>query len=441
MKQKIIQIIAALILLLVQANAQSIQINSVDIAIEYALKHNPDLAIYELNRQKAKYEYNTVKFHWLPKASANFTGQVNEELAKTPLPGELFGHPGQTIEAQFGQKYNYNAGITVSKTVLDVQARFSSKIAQINVDMAEANEKVYKQKLSEQVAFYYYSYIVSKSALKVQQDDLQAADQTLELARQKFEQGIIDQYALNIARINKNNIQQTINSYKNIIDQCLLNLKILFGLSPENEIVFTETIDANKDYVYPVQEIGEDLSLNIYRLQTKQTAYKVKQQRAQLYPKLSLFGYWGAQQYRDDPGMSLDKNDRSNVTYWGINVSLPLFTGFATHYKIKSAQVEHELAMTTMKQEEEKSRLKDELLMKQYQNSAKTVLCAKDNFEIAKENADLSFQKYEQGLIGLDLYLDSFENYLKTEAAYLNALSDLYSYYATIISRNNNSKI
>lgn len=420
--------------------AQTVVLNSVDEAITYAYTNNIDLKTYKLNQEKALYEYKTVKYHWLPKASAGLTGQVNEKLAVTPLPGDLFGQPGQTLEAQFGQKYNYNAGISVSKTLFDVQARFTAKTAKVNQEMTQANQEIYKQKLTEQVALYYYTYIIAQKALEIQKENFQTSDSVLQLVNQKYEQGIIDQYSVNLAKMNKNNVQLTMNTYNNIINQCLSNLKILFGITSDTEIMFNENIEINKDYVYTVQEIGRDLSLKLFELQSHQANYKIKQQKAQLYPKLSFFGYYGAQQYRDDFGLSLKNEDRSDVMYWGINVSVPLFTGFSTKNKIQAAKIEYKTALETLIQEEEKSKIKDALMIKEYQNSSIIVLVAKDNYKLAKLNSDLSFLNYKQGLISLDKYFDSFNDYLKAEAAYLNALSESYNYYAVIFSRNANIK-
>lgn len=54
------------------------------------------------------------------------------------------------------------------------------------------------------------------------------------------------------------------------------------------------------------------------------------------------------------------------------------------------------------------------------------------------DTKEAQIEIFEQGLISWDDYLKSFEDYLKAEVLYLNALSDLYNYYAAIISRTNN---
>ena len=416
--------------------SQHVKLNSVKDAIEYALRNNPDLEIYKQNKIKAEYDYKSLKFYWLPSINANFSGVDNTDLPVTKVPGEIFGRPGTTVEAQFGQQYNYNAGINLSKSILDFHSRFTAKILEMNVEIANANSSVYKQKLAEQAALYYYTSIISSKALNVYEEDLKAAEDILALVEQKYEEGIADKHTVNLAKINKNSIEQNIKSFKIVLDQCNSNLRILFGLDYETEIIFVEKIDAYNTEIPAIEFLGADKSLEIYKLQMQQADYKVSQQRASWYPKLSFNAYIGTQQYRDNFGMSFGGNDWSKVSYMSLNISIPIFNRLTTINKVNSAKIERDIAQNTLTNAMLKSKIVDELTLKEFQHSKEAVASAKDSYNISKENADLQYQKYEQGLVGLDKYLDSFDDYLKAEVAYLNLLLDSYNYYSKILSRN-----
>lgn len=416
--------------------SQQVKLNSLNDAIEYALKNNPDLEIYKQNQSKAEYDYKSLKHFWLPSINANFSGVDNTDLPVTKVPGEIFGRPGTTVEAQFGQQYNYNAGINLNKSILDFQSRFTAKISEMNVEIAKTNSAVYKQKLAEQVAFYYYTSIISSKALNVNEENLKATENTLAIVKQKFEEGIADKHTVNLAKINKNSIEQNIKSFKIVLDQCNSNLRILFGLDLETEIIFNEKIDAYNTEIPTIEFLGPDKSLEIYKLQMLQADYKVSQQRANWYPKLSFNAYIGAQQYRDNFGMTFGSNDWSKVSYVSLNISIPIFNKLITINRVNSAQIEHDIAQNTLTNAMLKSKIGDELTLKEFNHSKEVVTSAKDSYHISKENADLQYQKYEQGLVGLDKYLDSFDDYLKAEVAYLNLLLDSYNYYSKILSRN-----
>jgi outer membrane protein len=418
------------------ALAQPVKLNSVNDAIEYAFENNPDLEVYNKNQTKARYDYNSVKNYRWPVISGSFSGVDNIKQPVTLIPGEIFGQPGSTIEAQFGEKYNYNAGINISKNILDFQSKFTASVAEVNVEIAKTNKNAYKQKLAEQVSLYYYTALITTKALETQKADYETANDVLKIVEQKFDQGIVDQITVNLAEMNTNSIYQNIGSYKTILEQCRANLKILFGLDLETEIIFQEKFKTNNITIPSYDFISPDKSLEVLRLQLKQADYKISQQRASWLPKISISRYIGAQHYRDNFGISFEKNDWSKIQTLTLNISVPIFNGFSTKNKVDAAKIEYEIQRNTFESELMSSKIEDDLILKEFNNSKETVKSANDNYQIAKENTELQYQKFEQGVVGLDKYLDSFDDYLKAEATYLNLLSDSYNYYSKILSRN-----
>ena len=428
-------IIILLLLASAKSFSQPINLNSVNDAIKYAFTNNPDLKIYELNQNKAKKDYNSVKNYWMPNLSASFSGVDNIYLPVTKIPGEIFGQPGKTIEAEFGQKYNYNAGLNISKNILDFQSKFAAKVAKVNVEIASANQDVYQQKLAEQVALYYYMALVTTRALKVHEKDYETARNVQTIVEQKFEHGIVDQYAVNLVKMNRNTIFQNISSYKTMLDQCFSQLRILFGVSAHTEIKVSDQLEAADERI-TAPNIGSDKNLDIYSLQMEQSKYLVKQQKAMWMPKLSVNYYLGAQQYRDNNGLSFENKDWSEVKYISLNISVPLFNGFNTKNKVNSAKIAYEISVRTQAQEINKSRIEDELILKEFIHSQTAAEAADENYRLARENAEFQRQKFEQGLVSLDVYLDAFDDYLKAEVSFLNFLSESYTHYSKIVSRN-----
>jgi outer membrane protein TolC len=206
-------------------------------------------------------------------------------------------------------------------------------------------------------------------------------------------------------------------------------------LNSEDEIVFKEKLDADTIPIAPIDRLGPDKDLIIYELLVKQSDYKVHQERANWYPKISINKYYGAQYYRDDFGISFKSNDWSKVSNISLNVSIPIFNGFSTKNRVKSALTEYKISQNTLEYENAKSKIEDELILKEFNLSREAVAAANDNYLIARENANIQLQKFEQGIVSLDIYLDSFDDYLKTEVTYLNLLSDAYNYYSKILSR------
>ncbi|HAS42127.1 MAG TPA: hypothetical protein DCS93_16735 [Microscillaceae bacterium] len=412
---------------------QNLTLNSVEEALKQALQHNPDLQLYQLKRKQAQLEHKSSRSHLLPTISGVITAQRNIDLPVTPIPGEIFGQPGRTIEAQFGQTYNYNVGLSLSKNLLDWQATLKSRVVKINMEMTEAQTAAFKQKLTEQVALYYYTAIITKKALQINAQDVQLADSLFLLTQNKFRQGVTDQLAINQARMHIHQLRQTSISNKILLNQCYQQLKTLLGADTQATITITQTeILSLPNNALPIN-MGQDKSLTTYALQSKQNDLRVRMERAAYLPKLSLTTYLGRQQFSNEATISFDR--WTSNSYIGLNLSIPIFTGFSRSNQVKIAKVAQQEAKLTWQQAQQKSALADATLLKEYQYTQELVQASQDNFRLAKANAKLSFKRYQQGLINLEQYYRRFEDYLSAEQGYLSALSKLYGYQATIISR------
>jgi len=121
---------------------------------EYALHNNPDQKTYLLNIEKARSEkISSQEFLW-PKIDGSVAGQVNMNLPTTPIPGELSGKPGTVTYVQLGQKYSYNTGFSVTKSILDWQELVQIKIAKNSILTSQLQADAYLQNLKQQVGYY-----------------------------------------------------------------------------------------------------------------------------------------------------------------------------------------------------------------------------------------------------------------------------------------------
>ncbi|MEC7263554.1 MAG: TolC family protein [Bacteroidota bacterium] len=424
-----------------QEHPSTIVFHNVDEAIAYAKKHNLDRSIQELQQNRTQTEHKLSKSYLLPTVSGSFTAQNNLNLATTPIPGELVGQPGTLVNVQFGQDYNYNAGITITQTVLDWQNSIKSRIAKIGTEMAQVQSSLFDEKLTEQIALFYYSALLTQKALEINQKDHSLADSIRALTQDKFNNGLIDKSSLNQAVINVNNIEQNVLANRSSLEQSFNQLKNLLGLPADSNIELPE-VEKTEEQGFPISEtLAMDKNILLYEHQLEKARLDVKQQRALHYPKLSLNAYFGQQQFQNDFTFSLDGEAWTDYSYMGLNLSVPIFTGLANHNKTKVSKIEYGIAQKNLEQEKQQSALRDDLLLKEYGISLQALATAYDNFMLYHDNVDLTFQKFQQGIIGLDAYFKVFEDYLKAENNYLNTLSNVYGNYATILSRKNDNEL
>lgn len=418
-----------------QQVGDTIVLGSIGEVLSMAQDGNMDRLVYEYQKEKARKEHQLSRSYLLPTVTGSFSAQNNLNLATTPIPGELLGQPGELVNVQFGQDYNYNAGISVSQTVLDWQKIIQARSMKVGREIADLQADLFEEKLIEQVALYYYTALIAQRALEISEKDFELADSIRILTKLRFDEGLVDKASLNRAAINLNNIEQNLYSNQTVLEQSLNQLKVLLGISYGAELKLEEEY-LYGDQVFPVvMELEKDRNITLLERQMEQSRLKVKEQRSNFYPKLTFNGYFGQQQFQNEFTFSLDGEAWTDYSYIGLNLSVPLFTGLANSNRTKVSKLEHAIARKNLESETHKSQLRDDLLMKEYDLSLYTATSAYTNFELYGDNLELALQQYQQGVTSLDSYLQVFEDYLRAENNYLSALSNIYNHYATILSR------
>lgn len=418
-----------------QEVGDTIVLHALGDALSYAEDHNVQRSIYAAQELKAKAEHHISKSYLLPSAVGSFSAQNNLKLATTPIPGELVGRPGEQIDVQFGRDYSYNAGITISQTVLDWQKAMQSRELKLGREIAGVQADIYTEKLTEQVVFYYFTALIARRALEINERDLQLADSIRTLSIQKFDRGLVDKPSLNQAEINFNNVRQSLYSNQIAFDRAVNQLKEFMGLDETVELLMEESYRfADHGFDVPM-DLEKDGNITLWELQLEQSELRVREQRSNYYPKLTFTAYFGQQQFQDGFTFSLDGEQWTDYSYLGANLTVPIFTGLANRNKIKASKIDRAIARMNLENETKRSRLRDDLLLREYELGLYASSTAHSNFMLYKDNLELAFQQYQEGILALDSYFRVFEDYLKAENGYLSALSNLYNQYATIFSR------
>ncbi|MBN2821054.1 MAG: TolC family protein [Bacteroidales bacterium] len=432
--KKFVSLTIAFVITISWVNGQN-TFHSLEEIWSYALENNSDNTVYQLQVEKAIKDYKTVNSFLYPKISVGMSGQYNKEIPETPVPGEIFGRPGETIYAQFGQTYNYTRGLSASKTLLDWQSMFQAKIAKSNTNLVKAEKALFEQNLKQQLAQVYNAALTAQAAVELSQKDLALADSTLLLTTNRFQQGIIDNLSLNQAKINKNNALDRLEQNKQYLFENETNLKMLLGLTPSDTLFLSEKIQFNENISIETI-IPDELNLNLYKIQTENAGFVTKQAIARFSPKLDIVTYWGGVQYHDDFKFSMKSSDWQPNRYIGLNLSIPLFSGFANKNQYQSAKISQNIAQLKYDEAIRKSSLNDSILFNNYVSAKHSVQMVQQNLELANENVQLAYSKYSEGLISLDNYLSVYDDYLAVENQYFSRLADYLINKAIIQSRN-----
>jgi outer membrane protein len=398
-----------------------------------ALKNNPTQHIYRMKTGQLTADYHASQSYLLPQIAGNFSGQDNLKLSVTPVPGELIGQPGKTLYLTFGKHYVYNAGVNATENLFDWQYVFQSNIAHENITLNKLQQAAYEQNLKASAAQYYFSGLIAASSIQISNRDFQIADSVLATIRNRYTQGLVDLSAVHSAEINVNNVQLNILQSRQLLNQSIQNLKLLTGCKANQTLTLDEHLAADS----PVNlSIGPDRNLNVYIANTHLAQLQAKFFKAATYPTLSLSGFVGSEQFRDNFGLSFGDQTWNDYRYLQLNLNVPLFTGLYNRNKYQSARALARINAQQYQDAVEEGKITDSLLISTYDNYRLLVAASGRNLLLYRDNVELQRQKFEEGLISIDTFQKTFEDYLHAENTHLNNLSSLFSAMASIISRN-----
>jgi outer membrane protein TolC len=418
-----------------QQKVDTIHIDNLDMLWKLAINKNSSQKIYQLKNQQAKLDYNASRTYLLPQISGSFSGQNNTELATTPVPGDLLGQPNTTQYLQFGKQYVYNTGVTISKSLFDWQAKAQSKIAKENIALNTAQQSANEQNLKTQIAQSYFTSLVAKKAIEISEMDLKISDSILLITNQKFQQGLVDAILVNQANVNSNNILLSISQSNELYKNAMVSIKILAGISEYTHIYLKPPYQVESLYNADITTVDQDKNVLVYSHNLEIQKWQYKMSKAAFLPKLSINSYWGYQQFRDNFGMDFESNSWRDYRYIALNMSVPIFTGFANKNKQKSNNIQTEIVKQQYSAAAEQSKINDKSLQETIDNYLTITSTSKKSFELYGINLQLNLQKFNEGIISLDMYYKSFDDYLKSENTYLNNLSTLLYNQAILISR------
>lgn len=397
-------------------------------AITYALENQSEAKKAKLQVEKGEYEIQEVRSRALPQISANGNLTHNPIIQTTVIDGSGFGAPGTTIQAAFGQKWTSSAGVTLNQAIYDQSVFIGLKAAKTTREFYQINAQLTEEQIIERVANAYYQVYVTRQNLNVLDNNLKNTNKVKDIIKGQFNNGLAKKIDLDRILVRISNIetqrQQTLNS----VDLQENALKFYMGMPIETKISIPQTEFEVTPQV--LSEAPNTTSRTEYLLLKKNEQlleYQKKSIKAGYYPTLSLTGSYNY--LGQGPEIPWFKKPVDGV-YWsdyaaiGLNLHIPIFTGFGTRAKVRQAENDLEAIKVDLEATKLSLDLDYENAKKQIENSLISINNQKENALLAQEVLDNTNNNYIQGLASLTDLLDAENELVVAQNNYTTALLD-----------------
>lgn len=407
------------------ANAQVKTLTLKD-AVIYALENKADAKKAKLQVENSEYKIQEVRSRALPQISANGNLTYNPVIQTTVIDGAGFGQPGTTIQAAFGQKWTSNAGLSLTQTIFDQSVFTGLRAARSTREFYQINDQLTEEQVIERVANNYYSVYVQKERLVLLDSNYVNTTKVRDIVKGQFDNGLAKKIDLDRIIVKMSNIDTERQQIKNQITLQENALKFYMGMPIEAQIDMPkEEFEVVPAALTEVPNIENRTEYLLLKKQEELLVYNKKAVEAGYYPTLSLtagYNYIG-----QGPQMPWFAKPSDGV-YWsdysaiGLNLHVPIFTGFGTRAKVRQADVEIRSLQEDIKDTKLSLDLDYRNAMAQIDNNLVTINNQKENMRLATEILSNTKNNYLQGLASLTDLLDAENAQLEAQNNFTRAV-------------------
>ncbi|MFE3867575.1 TolC family protein [Flavobacterium sp. LS2P90] len=421
-------ILITFLIFAITAKSQEAKSLTLKDAITYALENKADAKKAKLKVENSEYQIQEVRSQALPQISANGSLTYNPVLQTTVIDGANFGQPGSIIQANFGQKWNSTAGVSLTQAIFDQTVFTGLKAAKSTREFYQINEQLTEEQVIERVANNYYQVYVQRQKLTVIDSTYKNTTKVKNIIKGQFDNGLAKKIDLDRILVKISNINTQRQQVLNAVQIQENALKFYMGMPIETQIEIPQT--AFEVSPRSLSEIPNTANRTEYLLLKKQEqllGYQKKAVEAGYYPTLSLsagYNYIGQGPKMPIGGKPADGVFWSDFSSIGLNLKVPIFTGFGTRAKVRQADID----LRAIKEDINDTKLSLDLAFAnaktQIDNSLTTINNQRENAQLAKEVLDNTRNNYVQGLASLTDLLDAENSLTEAQNNYTSAILD-----------------
>ncbi|MET0945843.1 MAG: TolC family protein [Flavobacterium sp.] len=407
------------------ANAQ-VKTLTLKEALTYALQNKADAKKSKLQVENSEYQIQEIRSRALPQISGNASLTYNPILQTSVIDGGSFGQPGTSIQATFGQKWTSGAGISLSQALFDQSVFTGLRAAKSTREFYQINDQLTEEQVIERVANNYYGVYVQRERLILLDSNYVNTTKVRNIVQGQFDNGLAKKIDLDRIIVKMSNIDTERQQIKNQITLQENALKFYMGMPIEAQIEIPkeefEVVPAALTEVPNVENRTEYLLL---KKQEELLVFNKKATEALYYPTLNLVA--GYNYIGQGPEMPLFGKPKDGV-YWsdysaiGLNLHVPIFTGFGTRAKVRQADVEIRSLQEDIKDTKLSLDLDYRNAMAQIENNLITINNQRENMRLAKEILSDTKNNYLQGLASLTDLLDAENESLEAQNNFTRAV-------------------
>ncbi|MFY7964189.1 MAG: TolC family protein [Chitinophagaceae bacterium] len=420
-------LLSILIVFKAQSQQQKEHQFSLQQAVEFAKKNNVQVKNSLLNIKIQEQTNRNITSAALPTVSANIGTTYYIDIPVSLIPAEIFGGPKGTYQpVQFGTKYTTNAGISLQQLLFDGQVFIGLQARKTSMDWKQKEFELTEEAIKVNVHKIYYQLVVSKSQIELLDANILRAEKLKHDVSEIYKNGFAEKLEVDKLEVLLSNLKTEKEKALNSIEIGYIALKTLIGLPAKDKLILTDKItdaDIKSDALIDSVNYDDRKDFQYLNLVKKLNEFNIKRYQLSYLPTISFNGTYSKQAQRNKYTF-FENGDWFTTSFVGLNIAVPIFSGFAKDSKVKQSKLELQQVennITNLKLnidgETEQAKLK-------FKSSIITIDEQKRNMQLAEKVYEQTKKKFEIGT-GSNTEITTAQTELKTaQTNYISALYD-----------------
>lgn len=386
-------------------------------AISIALKNNYDIKLVNNDIQIAKNNLNPGNAGMLPQLTGSFSdGGSRQNITRTQSNGNQ-----QTLDGVRNTNMNYGAAL--GWTIFDGLQMFTNyeRLKELQ-KLGEVNAKATILTTISSVINAYYTVLKEQQLVVARDSALDISQLRLTIANNKLSIGRGSKLDVLAAKVDYNTDTSAYLQEINLLKTSKTSLNQVMARDLNIDFKVAERIDIDAALNLATLEgqmaqLNPDLQ-NAF-INKKIAELNLKQVKGQRYPVVAVNGGYEFQNSASPTGFNTQQ--RSNGFTYGVTASLNIFNGFLQRQNERNAKIginSSELSFEKTKQDINAQLL---LTYQNYSTNLDLLKIEKNNVDIAKQNQDITLDKYRLGSISPLELREAQKNFIDAITRYLNA--------------------
>ncbi len=395
MRMKKTLILSVIFVIAISAVSSAETVLTVEKVQQRALEYNRQLLSAKKELDRAKAEIVSARSGALPQLSLD--GRYTRNLTTREL---FFGD--EVIPISKNNEFDLSLSLT-QPLYIGGKVGSALKIAKIYRNYSEEKVKQVEREVVYSSESIFYSAILAESYLDVIKKESQMWSLNLEIAEKLFSQGMISEYELLRARVEKLNIEPRLISAESDLNLSRKGLKSFLGFPLEEKISLVADLTDTAIVSLPALDtlvamaIAERPEVKQADLNKRGREKAVRIAKGDwLYPNIyanatyQMTGSSGDRYFRD--------NERSDSWTASLLVNIPIFDGARTIGEVRKAKVDYYQAMLAEQQLMDDIRLEVEQAYDNLIRAGKALESQTETIASAEEGKRIADLRYESGI-------------------------------------------